>query len=261
MNGPRRELDADVERALADPAQQDNPLRPLLAELWDAYRSHVQRMDRVTRLSDQFQAIARGEHLSHSQQFEKQLRQLAKITRISDRYQAMLHELNLALSHASTHDVLTGLANRRLISERLREESERCDRHGNRYCIALIDIDRFKQVNDVHGHDVGDRVLIGVARALESALREYDLCGRWGGEEFLVLLPDTKLDHALAAAERIRDAVHALHFDDLDPPLQLSVSVGIGEYHPGEGADACLKRADHALLEAKREGRDRALVG
>lgn len=261
MSLPRRDLDADVERALADPTQADNPLRPLLDELWQSRRYLLQRLDRIAHLSDSYQAMARRKHLDHSQQVEKQLRQLEKVTRISDRYQAMLHDLNLALSHASTHDVLTGLANRRLLSERLRHESERCDRHESGYCLALVDIDRFKRVNDVYGHDIGDRVLVALARALQSALRDYDLCGRWGGEEFLILLPNTRLDQAVGAAERIRAAAHALEFADLNPPLQLSVSIGIGEYHAGEGADACIKRADQALLEAKREGRDRARVG
>lgn len=252
--------DAEVERLLADPAHRGHPLHAALAALWEQYGEQLRRMQRVTRLSDSFQAMAHERELSRSQQIDKQLRQLEKITRISDRYQSMMRELNLALEQASTHDLLTGLANRRLLLARLKAEGERSDRKEGCFSLALVDVDRFKSINDRFGHDAGDQVLVRIARALEGSLREYDLCGRWGGEEFLILLADTRLTEAGAIVQRLQDAVRALRCDDIAVELRVSVSIGVAEHQPADTVDQTVARADAALLQAKREGRDRVVL-
>ncbi|HCR1770697.1 TPA: biofilm formation regulator diguanylate cyclase SiaD, partial [Pseudomonas aeruginosa] len=215
------------------------------------------RLERIARISDGFQSMAREQNLSLSERYHKQLRRLEKVARISDRYQQMMRDLNLALKEASIRDPLTGLPNRRMLLERLREENERSQRHGQSYVLAMLDVDFFKQVNDTWGHDSGDRVLVEIARAMESELREYDLCGRWGGEEFLLLLPQTRLQDAGPVLERVRDSVRTLAVRVGTEALSVTASVGVTEHHIGETYSQTVNRADAALLDAKRSGRDK----
>lgn len=254
------DVDAMVERLLAEPAHAEHPLRAALEALWKQYLLQLDRLERVTRLSDHFQSMARHDDLSRTQKFEKHLRQLEKVTRISDRYQTMLQDLNAQLVQASTHDLLTGLANRRLLAERLKQEAGRASRQAAPLCLALADLDNFKQINDSWGHDVGDEVLCAVARTIQGALRDYDLCGRWGGEEFLLLLPQTRQQDAAEALERVVEAVRALHPPGLPAEHPVRVSIGLTEYVADERPENAVSRADAALLQAKREGRDRVVI-
>ncbi|MBG6481887.1 biofilm formation regulator diguanylate cyclase SiaD [Pseudomonas aeruginosa] len=217
------------------------------------------RLERIARISDGFQSMAREQNLSLSERYHKQLRRLEKVARISDRYQQMMRDLNLALKEASIRDPLTGLPNRRMLLERLREENERSQRHGQSYVLAMLDVDFFKQVNDTWGHDSGDRVLVEIARAMESELREYDLCGRWGGEEFLLLLPQTRLQDAGPVLERVRDSVRTLAVRVGTEALSVTASVGVTEHRIGETYSQTGNRADAALLDAKRSGRDKCV--
>ncbi|MCO1783877.1 GGDEF domain-containing protein, partial [Pseudomonas aeruginosa] len=218
------------------------------------------RLERIARISDGFQSMAREQNLSLSERYHKQLRRLEKVARISDRYQQMMRDLNLALKEASIRDPLTGLPNRRMLLERLREENERSQRHGQSYVLAMLDVDFFKQVNDTWGHDSGDRVLVEIARAMESELREYDLCGRWGGEEFLLLLPQTRLQDAGPVLERVRDSVRTLAVRVGTEALSVTASVGVTEHRIGETYSQTVNRADAALLDAKRSGRDKCCL-
>ena len=170
-----RELDAWIDGLLADPQFHGHPLHQALARLRQQSLEQLVRLERIARISDGFQSMAREQNLSLSERYHKQLRRLEKVARISDRYQQMMRDLNLALKEASIRDPLTGLPNRRMLLERLREENERSQRHGQSYVLAMLDVDFFKQVNDTWGHDSGDRVLVEIARAMESELREYDL--------------------------------------------------------------------------------------
>ena len=155
----------------------------------------------------------------------------------------------------ATTDALTGLANRRRTTERLQEEMRRAARHGVPLSVLLCDIDRFKSVNDTYGHNAGDEVLRAVATALGCTLREVDMVGRWGGEEFLTILPDTGLAGAAVAAERVRAAIEALPAFE-DGPASVTTSVGVAAYVRGIGLEAFVERADKALYEAKESGRN-----
>ena len=254
------DVDALVERLLADPAHLGHPLRDGLSALWEQYLDQLHRLDRLTRLSDRFQSLARRSELTRTQQFEKQLKQLEKVTRISDRYQEMMRELNVQLVQASTHDLLTGLPNRRLLAERLKQEADRSERQEAPLCVALIDVDRFKQVNDTFGHDIGDEVLRAIGQAIKGALRDYDLCGRWGGEEFLLLLPATPLRDAQGVMARVASAVRGVRVAGLPEEYPVRVSIGLTAHHLAERPENAVSRADAALLEAKRAGRDRVVT-
>lgn len=259
MSG-ERELDLWVESLLSDPQHYGHPLREALARLQQQNLDQLSRLERIARISDGYQSLAREQNLSLSERYHRQLRQLEKVARISDRYQDMLRDLNLALREASLRDTLTGLANRRMLMERLREEEQRSQRGGQPFVLVMVDVDHFKQVNDTWGHDVGDQVLSRIASVLQESMRGYDLCGRWGGEEFLLLLPETSLSMAVPVIERLRRQLRELELCVAGERLAITASFGVAEQQPGEGYSQTLNRADTALLEAKHSGRDRCVI-
>ncbi|MES2091012.1 MAG: GGDEF domain-containing protein [Pseudomonadota bacterium] len=158
------------------------------------------------------------------------------------------------------HDPLTGLYNRQHMQQMLERECDRHQRTGTSFCIALIDLDHFKTVNDTHGHAVGDEVLVGFAKIAQSILRETDVVCRWGGEEFLVLLVDTNPGQdGLLALNRLREAVAQQAFCPSSTPLRVTMSAGMAEHLQDEPITSTLARADHALYAAKAAGRNRCV--
>jgi diguanylate cyclase (GGDEF)-like protein len=162
------------------------------------------------------------------------------------------------LSRVAHTDALTGLPNRREIRRRFQEEASRASRHGHRFAVVLFDLDHFKQVNDEHGHAVGDTVLQAVAHALDSARRGGEVLGRIGGEEFLVLLAEQSREGACEAAQRLRESLGRARLAAGSRPLHLTVSGGVALY-PDDGAhwDPLFAAADRRLYAAKRSGRNR----
>jgi diguanylate cyclase (GGDEF)-like protein len=159
------------------------------------------------------------------------------------------------LEHMATHDALTGTLNRRAILECCADEHERSLRYKQPFALMMIDLDHFKTINDTHGHQHGDRVLVHFAESTRSALRRADRFGRYGGEEFLVLLPNTTADVALPVAERIRAALSAGH------ALDCQASIGLTHWRgPEDTLDAMLGRADAALYQAKAQGRNQTCI-
>ncbi|GGY23014.1 hypothetical protein GCM10008098_15510 [Rhodanobacter panaciterrae] len=155
-------------------------------------------------------------------------------------------------------DVLTGVANRRGIEKVLAEEVKRAHGAGHELSLLHLDVDDFKEINDSHGHQLGDWALLRIVAACKDALRQFDQLGRWGGDEFYVVLPNTGADGSVLVAERLRGNVEALNMDDICPQLRVSVSVGISRIRPGEtSADAMIRRADVALYRAKHGGNNR----
>ena len=170
-------------------------------------------------------------------------------------YQAKLEERNRELQETAVRDRLTGLYNRHYIDETLDRSIALARSRGNPFSLILIDIDHFKRVNDEFGHDAGDRVLVAAAKALAQAVRDSDTHGRFGGDEFVVILPDAALEVAQSVAARILDAVRALRDERL--PLSVTVSAGLAELRPGEERAQFFRRADDLLYMAKRGGRNR----
>jgi two-component system, cell cycle response regulator len=156
----------------------------------------------------------------------------------------------------ANNDGLTGLPNRRRASERLEIELSRSRRYRNPMAVALCDVDHFKHVNDQFGHNMGDEVLVHVARALSASLRQVDLVGRWGGEEFLVILPETDVAGARIVGERLRKSVETLP-PFKDGPDKLTCSVGVAVFAGDTNTAGFVDRADQALYRAKRSGRNR----
>ncbi|HCP04417.1 MAG TPA: GGDEF domain-containing protein, partial [Pseudomonas sp.] len=133
---------------------------------------------------------------------------------------------------------------------------ERFIRYQRPFSIAMLDVDHFKSINDRYGHEVGDGALIELARVLDAEIRDSDLCGRWGGEEFLILLPETGTPEATLVMERVRSAVERLTIRVQDESVGMTVSIGIAQHSPNNSYSDTISQADHALLEAKRGGRN-----
>jgi len=166
-----------------------------------------------------------------------------------------------ALRELAWRDPLTGLLNRRHFCERAVEELNRAQRYGHALAVLMLDLDYFKRVNDRYGHGAGDAVLETVGRRWKDALREMDILARFGGEEFAVLLPDTGLDGARLAAERLRASIAEQAVATDEGPVECTVSVGVSALRPDDRRiETLLHRADEALYRAKELGRDRVEV-
>ena len=162
------------------------------------------------------------------------------------------------LKRLATTDMLTGLTNRSQFDALLKSEVDRQHRYARPLALIMLDLDYFKQINDSHGHDVGDQVLVELADLLKSNLRKTDYCARWGGEEFMLLAPETSLEQAVRLADKIRCAIKHTAF-----PIQDSVtaSFGVVEVYSQESVTSVMKRVDNALYLAKEKGRDRVSTG
>jgi len=173
-------------------------------------------------------------------------------------------QLEARLRHLAITDPLTGCTNRRHFLERVQEEKGRFHRHKQRFSLILMDLDHFKAVNDTHGHPAGDRVLKEVVEVCQKQLREIDIIGRIGGEEFGVLLVGTPVEEAVAVAERMRGAVESLPIpiDDSENTVHVTASFGVSEIlDDDQSLDPLFQRVDVAVYRAKDAGRNRVAVG
>jgi len=171
-----------------------------------------------------------------------------------------VEELLKRLRSEAETDVLTKLLTRRALMRSLEAEMERSRREETALSMIMLDLDRFKRLNDEHGHLGGDAVLREVSRRIRSSLRSYDQVGRYGGEEILVLLPGTPLEEALAIGERIRRLIGDEPVSLPDGPASVTLSGGVARFLPGESLSAWIDRADVLLYRAKAEGRNRVLA-
>jgi len=178
--------------------------------------------------------------------------------RLSHRHlNTIIRKQTHTLRELSRRDVLTGLFNRRAIEEYLKEEMGRFARNGSPFSVIMLDIDHFKNVNDTYGHNAGDDVLVKLGVIVLRIIRMTDRFGRWGGEEFILLLPETQSGDASILAERIRKQVAETKYDNA---LSLTVSLGVAEHRSEESLTMLLQRVDAALYRAKEEGRNRVVV-
>ena len=187
-----------------------------------------------------------------------------RLHRIRDRLRRQKVELEAALAHIhrlATHDELTGLVNRRHMQELLENERMRLDRTEQDWCVALIDLDHFKSVNDAYGHAVGDEVLRALSRHAHTLIRRTDVLARWGGEEFVLLLPNTPLAMATTSLDRLREHFHANPLVLQGMALPVSFSAGLTEHLRGETVAQTLERADKLCYQAKTLGRNRVERG
>ncbi len=191
-------------------------------------------------------------------ELEARVRSMLRIKRLQDE----IEEKNRELERLSISDGLTGLFNHRHIHQLLHDEFERADRIGERLSVAMFDLDRFKAVNDTYGHQAGDRVLEQLADILRESAREIDRLGRYGGEEFMALLPGTSIEDAEVFVERVRHEVARRPFNiGKGEPLRMTLSAGIATYpHSAiNDPETLVRLADEALYAAKAAGRNRVV--
>jgi diguanylate cyclase (GGDEF)-like protein len=157
----------------------------------------------------------------------------------------------------SIHDGMTGVSNHVHAVEEVDLEIERAKRYDGAFSLILLDVDNFKEVNDSYGHLAGDFVLKSMARLVEKNLRTIDIVGRYGGDEFIVILPQIDLDNTYIAGERLRQAVESETFLYNDEVIKLTISLGVAAYQDGKDTQALIKLADDNLYRAKKEGKNR----
>lgn len=165
------------------------------------------------------------------------------------------------LQEMAMHDPLTGIANRRFVEINLAARLEELKRYGFDFSVMFIDADHFKKINDTHGHAIGDRILKMISATIANSLRSFDIIGRWGGEEFVVLLINTRKEDLLTLADRLRRLVEnsALTLDDGEV-LKVTVSVGATCAQKGDSVESLVERADKLMFESKRRGRNRVSI-
>lgn len=211
-----------------------------------------------------------NEFLKLGNEYTKLLRQVIKITRIGDTNQKKLllakeqiehqqAELGVAYKKMETlarTDSLTGLSNRRDFYDKFQNEINRFERNGKPFSIVLADIDNFKCINDQYGHDCGDFILEKMSQIMKSMIRKHDILARWGGEEFIMLLPESALAGGIRAAEEIRMHIENESFDYDEKNLKITITFGISEYDGMLSMDDCIKKADEALYDGKTRGKN-----
>lgn len=209
-------------------------------------------MEKLTHLSARLKETirkTRGELRKTRQDLNENAKLIERLKAELDKYKEM-----------AIIDELTGVFNRRGIMELLRREVARSERFKLPLSVAMVDIDDFKKVNDTFGHITGDKVLKAVATIMKSVIRKIDMIGRYGGEEFLVIFPNTPKNNARIAAEKLRKEVESHKFKYKDREFKVTISIGVAEYEDGDSTESLIAKADEALYRAKSAGKNRVEV-
>jgi len=222
--------------------------------------SDVERFEQV--IADRHNADNRLlEEFTHLSECYKALQlQVNKLSAENEQLKTELVNMVRSLDLASRVDGMTGLANRRDIMEKIDREATRSQRHQRPFTVLLVNIDDFKKVNELYSYNAGDDVLVEVARVLRSCVRNEDICARWGGEEFLILLPETSVENSLLVANKVLEAMSMTEFKANKPGIRITVSIGACEHRPGQSVQECISRVHFALLTAKKEGKNRYII-
>jgi diguanylate cyclase (GGDEF)-like protein len=214
----------------------------------------------VYPMRSKIEALAEAEQSLRKSQNELEQRVLERTESLSQANEALQHEIAVRtrmqeeLQRLATTDALTGLRNRRAFDAFAAHEINRAERTGDALSIILFDIDYFKQINDNFGHHIGDEVLIGLAQLIGGRLRASEILARWGGEEFIMLLPQTDIENAVHLAGVLRRLMEANEFPQVG---KVTASFGVTQFSRGDSMDSMLQRADTALYRAKENGRNR----
>ena len=251
----------------ADNRSAARELDTQIREQVDGLQSSVQEAADLDSLKHVLESHLEGllgtmdEHQQQRDQREQEV--AARLKGLAERVANMEHEAQGYREHLEVQrqkaliDPLTGLPNRAAWSERLDHEVNSWHQCGNSLSLAMLDLDHFKRINDGYGHLAGDKVLKIIANVLRKRLRSSDFIARFGGEEFVLLMPDSALADALDVGEVLRAAIEACPFHFKGEPVTITVSMGVAQFQPGERSDLALKRADEALHRAKAAGRNR----
>lgn len=251
----------------ADSRSAARELDTQIREQVDGLQSSVQEAADLDSLKHVLESHLEGllgtmdEHRQQRDQREQEV--AARLKSLAERVANMEQEAQGYREHLEVQrqkaliDPLTGLPNRAAWSERLDHEVNSWHQRGNSLSLAMLDLDHFKRINDGYGHLAGDKVLKIIANVLRKRLRSGDFIARFGGEEFILLMPDSGLADALDVGEVLRSAIEACPFHFKGEPVTITMSMGVAQFLPGERSDLALKRADEALYRAKAAGRNR----
>ena len=275
LNNVNQEL-ADIYRVLGGAAQHHAERREVTRSLQDSMMQQVANLEtHVETATDLNQLKAQvtsqlgniRQALDNFHQSEQEQHLLTgQLQTLAEKVKAMEEDAernrNAMEKHRykALHDPLTELPNREAYNERVEAEWQRWQRYNHPLTLAVCDLDHFKKINDNFGHQAGDRVLTVISRSIAKRLREVDFFGRYGGEEFVVILPETPLEKAVAVLEKIRAAIANTAFNYKDEPLAITLSMGITEFRAGDSTESVFARADRALYAAKASGRNRCQV-
>lgn len=222
--------------------------------------SDVERFEKVIADIHNSDNLLLEEFTHLSECYKKLLLQANKLVAENEQLKTELVNMVRSLDLASRIDGMTGLANRRDIMEKIDREATRSQRHQRSFTILLVNVDDFKKINDQHGYNTGDDVLVEIARVLRSCVRNEDICARWGGEEFLILLPETGTESSLPVAKKVLESMSMTVFKANRPGIHITVSIGICEHNPSQTVQQSIARVHQALLHAKMGGKNRYVV-
>lgn len=241
------QLQADMVREMAS-LEQGAADATELAQLKQQVKS---QLGNIRQALDKYQETEQGR-----QQLAQQLNTLGEKIKVME-VEAEKNRTTLEQQrYKALHDPLTELPNREAYNERAKAEIQRWERYGRPLSMAVFDIDNFKKINDNHGHQAGDRIIKVIGRSIAKRLREVDFFCRYGGEEFVALMPETTGEIALGVLEKIREAIADAAFNYKEKPIAVTISIGIYEFKPGDTLDVAFERADQALYSAKSGGRN-----
>ncbi len=257
QNQTQRQRDDDaLNQTVRSEVQQMQAQVAVVTQL-DVLRATIgTRLDAIVGALDQHSAAS----ALRQQELEQQLGTLTDRLRDMETQSTAIEKRMLEQQRLALLDTLTQLPNRKAYEQRVIEESERWKRYGRPLALAVCDLDHFKSINDQFGHLAGDKVLRIIAKTLRGRLRKSDFIARVGGEEFVILLPETGRDEAQRALETLREAVAQSPFHFRDQPVAVTVSIGVADFAASATPDSVFERADAALYRAKEAGRNRCIV-
>lgn len=222
--------------------------------------SDVERFEKVIADIHNSDNLLLEEFTHLSECYKKLLLEANKLGAENEQLKTELVNMVRSLDLASRIDGMTGLANRRDIMEKIDREATRSQRHQRSFTILLVNVDDFKKINDLHGYNTGDDVLVEIARVLRSCVRNEDICARWGGEEFLILLPETGTESSLPVAKKVLESMSMTVFKANRPGIHITVSIGVCEHNPSQTVQQSIARVHQALLHAKMGGKNRYVI-
>ena len=225
-----------------------------LQQIRGLVRSRLDSIDRHLQEFRQRESALSADMRSRNEQMR------VRITELEGRARSLQSQLQDE-QRLSMIDQLTKVPNRLAYDKRIEEELERCRRFGNPACVAVMDVDHFKRINDTYGHRAGDRVLRAVADCLSGRIRRTDFVARYGGEEFVMILEGTRIDDAMRVVDDMRNAIAGIGFHFRGTPVSITISGGVTPLLDNDSADSAFDRADKALYKAKEDGRNRCIAG
>ncbi len=256
---------ANVMRRLSSIAPADN--EETLTIIGDEFENLSDAFERMSiRLGKNHKKLEENQTALKHARDELEVRVSERTSELVKANQQLLKEISERklmeekLETLSRTDYLTGILNRRAITQLLEEASQTNSNEQESFCIILIDLDHFKDINDQYGHDMGDLTLKHAVERLDNGIRDSDVLGRWGGEEFLIMSPQTGLEEAKHLAQRLCKNLDGSRIDSANTLITVTGSFGVTQFKPGESLDSCLKRTDDALYMAKDQGRNCVVV-